>query len=140
MMSRHMSEPTCTILLVDDDAGVSDALSDLLISEGYRVAVAGNGAEALRYLDTHPLPSAILLDLMMPVMDGYEFRAKQRRNPVLASVPTFAVSAGAMGERVEQMALRGAFKKPIAIEALLDALQEVCQGATVASCSSAAAE
>ena len=68
--------------------------------EGYDVATASNGREALVYLKSHSAPRLILLDVMMPVMDGYEFRVEQQRDPAIADIPVVVLTAGSMGERV----------------------------------------
>ena len=82
-----------TILLVEDDRSVLDATVAVLIAEGYRVQVATNGEEALSYLRREGLPSLIVLDYQMPVMDGLQFRAQQAREPDLAQVPVIVCSA-----------------------------------------------
>lgn len=112
------------ILLVEDDPDVAEALAELLTDEGFVVAIAANGLEGLTYLQTHDSPSVILLDLMMPVMDGYTFRAAQRADPRLASIPVFCISAGAMDHRLGALDLAGAFKKPIDVAALLGAIRQ----------------
>lgn len=83
-----------TILIVEDDADVRDALADLLQSRGYRVSSADDGAKALRWLRESDAPGLILLDLMMPVMDGHEFIAQRNADPVLAGIPVVVISAG----------------------------------------------
>ena len=68
------------ILIVEDDRAIREPLSVLLRGEGYRVSLAENGQEALRKLRTEPSPDIIVLDLRMPVMDGWEFRAIQKQD------------------------------------------------------------
>ncbi|MFP2898959.1 response regulator [Corallococcus sp. 4LFB] len=119
-MSSH------TLLLVDDDTAIADALSELLVDEGYAVAVARNGAEALSYLRANAAPSLILLDLMMPVMDGYAFREVQREDAALSRIPVFILSAGHLGDRVRSLGVARVFKKPLLLDALLTAIQEHC--------------
>src|ERR1700684_996695 len=81
MTSRKTSaEPATTdrsILIIDDDAASTDSLTDILTGEGYTVAIARNGREALARLHAASLPRLIILDLFMPVMDGWEFRREQ---------------------------------------------------------------
>jgi CheY-like chemotaxis protein len=84
-----------SILLVEDDEGNREALRELLEGEGYKVATAADGAAALMWLRAGARPDLILLDLMMPVMNGTEFRAHQRRDPQLADIPVVLMSAGA---------------------------------------------
>jgi CheY-like chemotaxis protein len=81
------------ILIVDDHADIRDSLAEILAEEGYQVACAANGREALEHLRTCPrLPCLILLDLMMPVMNGWDFRALQRNHPRFRAVPVAIVS------------------------------------------------
>src|SRR5580765_7790969 len=82
-----------SILLVEDDFDMRDALIPILEYAGHHVVGAANGREALEQLRAGPKPSLILLDLMMPVMNGTEFRAEQLRDPALASIPVVVVSA-----------------------------------------------
>jgi CheY-like chemotaxis protein len=84
-----------TVLLVNDDPDASDALGCLLEYEGYRVESAEDGREALQKLKAGLDPSIILLDLIMPVMDGYEFRAEQLKDGALAAIPVIVFSAAA---------------------------------------------
>jgi CheY-like chemotaxis protein len=82
-----------TVLVVDDDAAVRVALAEFFSIEGYRVLVAENGREALDLLEGGLRPCAVLLDLMMPVMDGWDFRAEQIRRPDLKDVPVVVITA-----------------------------------------------
>src|SRR5438552_6420666 len=81
------SRTETTVLVVEDDPGTRATLAELLEDHGYRAAAAANGQEALEYLRTHSPPAVILLDLVMPVMDGWRFRAEQQRDPTLAAIP-----------------------------------------------------
>jgi CheY-like chemotaxis protein len=82
-----------TILIVDDDADIRAVLSEFLELEGYTTAGASNGLDALTYLHEHPRPSVILLDLMMPIMNGFQFRDAQQRDPEVASIPVVVMTA-----------------------------------------------
>lgn len=109
-----------TVLLVDDDFDLRDALVPILEYEGHRVVSAANGQEALDRLQSMAPPSVILLDLMMPVMNGEEFRAEQLRDPRLASIPVVVLSAHAYAEqRAAQIGAR-CLKKPFDVDVLLD--------------------
>jgi CheY-like chemotaxis protein len=120
-MPMEVGQRHRTILLVDDDRDVSDALSMVLEDEGYAVATASNGHEALVYLKNHlPHPNLILLDLIMPVMDGYEFRIEQRRDPEIARIPVLVLTVGVMGERVAELGVTGHLRKPFDLDRLLD--------------------
>ncbi len=80
------------ILLVEDDRELRDALTEALEQQGHEVFAVGDGVEALRQM-RRELPDVVILDLMMPVMDGWQFRVEQRRDPALASIPIVAMSA-----------------------------------------------
>ena len=83
------------VLIVDDDPDIREILAETLVDKGFDVATAANGLEALRILESMSVPpSAILLDLMMPIMDGYGFLERRRRDPALASIPLAIVTAG----------------------------------------------
>jgi two-component system chemotaxis response regulator CheY len=114
------------ILIVEDNAPMAEALRDILGGEGYEVAVARDGAVALDWLAAHPRPDLILLDLMMPTMDGYELRARQLADPALAAIPTFVISAGPFDERFEAMRVDGWLRKPVALDSLLAAVARHC--------------
>lgn len=82
------------VLVVDDDDAVREALEAVLEDAGYTVRSAANGRDALQLLRATDWPPAvILLDLMMPVMSGWEFRAEQQRDPALAPIPVVVLSA-----------------------------------------------
>ena len=81
------------ILLVEDDPEARDEMASALRSEGYDVVAAGDGQEALEEL-RRAAPALILLDLMMPVMDGFEFRVRQMQDPALAEIPIIVLSGG----------------------------------------------
>ena len=83
-----------TVMVVEDDATIRELVIELLGTEGFTAVGARSGQEALRRLrQEHLHPSVILLDLMMPVMDGWQFRAEQLSDPDLASIPVVVVSA-----------------------------------------------
>ena len=114
-----------TVLVVDDDADIRDALCELLEDEGYRAISAANGQEALANLSTGELPCVILLDLMMPVMDGWEFRRRQQEDPRLAQVPVVVITAaGKYG--TSSIDAAHVLPKPLRLELVLEALQQYC--------------
>jgi CheY-like chemotaxis protein len=110
------------VLVVDDDHDAAEALAELLMDEGYDVALAGDGRQALNKLACGPLPDVILLDLMMPQVSGYEFRALQLADPRLAVIPTIALTAGAIDERVDELRVDDCVRKPAPIEMLLEVI------------------
>jgi CheY-like chemotaxis protein len=114
------------ILIVDDDNDVRSALSELLEEEGFSVEGAPNGREALARLRGGAIhPAVILLDLMMPGMDGWDFRSEQMRDPKLAAVPVVIVSASGFSAESIQTQFRAAayVEKPIERSALLDVIR-----------------
>ena len=113
-----------TILVVDDDRGAMEALSDILELEGYRVERARNGLQALEYLQqTRPCPSLVILDLLMPVMDGWEFRMRQKQNPDLAKIPVLVVTAIGATAGIDAVKI---LHKPVDINELLQAVAIYC--------------
>lgn len=108
-----------TILIVDDDPHVSEALSVVLADEGYAVATASNGREALAFLHHRAAPRVILLDLMMPVMDGYQFLEQRRADETLSAIPVVVLTAGALDERIGELAVSDCLRKPLDLDALL---------------------
>jgi CheY-like chemotaxis protein len=111
------------VLVVEDDADVLGALVTVLEDQGYEVATARNGLEALERLRSGPRPAIILLDLMMPEMSGFEFRARQLADPSIADLPVAVLTAGALSERVRDLRPVACFVKPFELDALLDLLE-----------------
>ena len=117
----------CQVLVVDDDKDIREALQEILVQEGFAVASAKHGLEAIEYLRSSPPPRVILLDLSMPVMDGVTFRREQRRDPELAKIPVIAFSAAAgLTEAVRGLDMAGTLRKPLRIDSLLDTLSKFC--------------
>ena len=115
------------VLLVDDDAATVEALQLLLEGAGHRVATAENGREALERLREAEPCCVILLDIMMPVMNGYEFRDEQLRDPKLAAIPVIVVTAdGRAREKAQQLHTELFFQKPLSPPALLTAIRRFC--------------
>ena len=105
------------LLIVDDEVAILEALTDILSVEGYEVATAANGAEGLKRAG-EARPDLILLDLMMPVMDGQEMLRRLKESPDLRSIPVVVMSAG----RVTKAELQGSrfLAKPFELDDLLD--------------------
>jgi CheY-like chemotaxis protein len=112
--------PGKSILLIEDDDLLRGAMKMLLEWEGYRVACAGDGGEALDYLRGGERPALILLDVMLPVLDGAQFRQEQMRDPALADVPVVVVSALDAADCPDAAAH---IRKPFAPEELLEAVR-----------------
>ncbi len=106
------------VLVVDDDPDILDAICDILEVEHYRVARARNGLEALARIDAER-PSVILLDLMMPVMDGVAFARALRQRPADAEVPILVISADGNPQRAAAVGAQGYLAKPFDIDVLL---------------------
>jgi CheY-like chemotaxis protein len=119
-----MLSHVASVLVVEDHADLREMLAVLLESEGYEVQTAGNGVEALTAL-ARGRPSVILLDLMMPVMSGDEFRERQLADPRYRDVPVICMSAAHDGRaRCERMHAAQYFQKPVDFDRLLGAVRE----------------
>jgi len=111
------------VLLVEDDYETQEATSEVLRALGCSVHVAANGRLAMAYLAAHPPPGLVLLDLMMPEMNGWEFRAAQLADPRLAAIPVVIVSAGSgLDEQARLLGVELAVKKPVELGALVAAV------------------
>jgi len=115
-----------TILVVDDSADLREVLRDVLADEGYEVALAASGREALDYLRTNPPPSLILLDVGMPDMDGTTFLAHRARDAALAAIPVVLLSG--VSDLSAQAALAGVprLEKPVNLDELLAVVGRHC--------------
>jgi CheY-like chemotaxis protein len=110
------------VLIVDDDEDLRGTLAGILEEEGHDVEEASDGAEALAYLRrTRALPDVILLDLMMPGMNGWQFREAQRRDPRLAPIPVVVLTASRTLHLNPIDAARIVYK-PLDLDDLLDAV------------------
>jgi CheY-like chemotaxis protein len=115
-----------SILLVEDDRDIREILAASLEDEGFEVMTASNGLEALRVLRTRPTPpDVILLDLMMPVLDGYGFLAERRKDPALASIPVAIVTASQGVDRRQVDTDTAIISKPIDLQRLVTMLDEL---------------
>jgi CheY-like chemotaxis protein len=108
------------VLVVDDDPDICAVLRAVLETFGYYVELARDGAEALKKLRRGDAPCLILLDLMMPGMNGFEFRNEQLRDPTLASIPVVVISgAGDVAAKAATIGVEG-LAKPIDLDVLLE--------------------
>ncbi|MBI3543836.1 MAG: response regulator transcription factor [Deltaproteobacteria bacterium] len=112
------------ILVVEDDPDIRSMISLALEIEGYDVVGAANGKEGLERLSGLSGPCLILLDLMMPVMNGWEFLKAKRESDALAVIPVLVVSA--FGDRAQSTDIQGVMKKPIDLESLLGFVKRYC--------------
>lgn len=116
------------ILIVEDDPDVRASLVEVLEDEGYRVETAGDGAEALNYLRgaNADLPRLILLDMMMPRMDGFQFRAEQSSDMVLSRIPVAVVTADDQaGRKASALGVNGYLRKPVQLLDLLALVEKL---------------
>ena len=117
-----------SILIVDDDKDIREILRDVLEEEGYAIVEATNGVEALSSLRGDVLPRVILLDLMMPVMDGQEFRKAQLADPRIAGIPVIVFTADANAkQKADRLAAADAFGKPVRLDDLIGSVARICR-------------
>ena len=108
-----------TILIVEDDRDIREAMTELLESEDYHIISACDGGKALSLLQDQK-PNLILLDLMMPVKNGFEFRKEQLSNPQIADIPVIIMTADSnIDAKKANMMASDYIKKPLEIEAAL---------------------
>ena len=113
------------VLIVEDDTDVREFMDVLLTMHGFETMTAANGREALDRMRARR-PCLVLLDLMMPVMDGWQFRAEQLSEPALADVPVVCVTAVAeQSDRIERLKAP-CLRKPVEFQTLLDAVEGAC--------------
>jgi CheY-like chemotaxis protein len=116
------------ILIVDDDPAIRDVVSDILEMSDYCVKTARNGAEALDEIRIDR-PAAVLLDLMMPVMDGWEFLRRYRCDALVAPAPVVIMSAARDASSVaSNLGAQAFLSKPFEIETILDIVGRVTEG------------
>ncbi len=116
------------VLVVDDEADMVDIMALVLESSGYSVLTARNGLEAFEILRTRR-PCVILLDLMMPGMDGWQFRTAQRGDPELAGIPVVVVTGAGLAAEKKTPCFEGVagfLEKPVSMSALLRVVAEHC--------------
>ena len=133
--------PPAGILLVEDDRDVREAIAEVLEEEGFQVSRARTGVDALEQLGkSHRLPAAIVLDLMMPLMDGWEFWSLQQSHYEWASIPVVVISADT-NAKDKASALRpvACLRKPLDIDELLAILTRVTGAGGMAAASSGGA-
>ncbi|MBL8950896.1 MAG: response regulator [Myxococcaceae bacterium] len=113
------------VMVVDDDPDIREGLQDLLVDDGFKVAIAKHGRDALDQLEGGVHPGLIVLDLMMPVMDGYEFYRRWAEDPELKRIPLLVVSASQVREAHKQFAEATAFmSKPLEVDRFLAVVEK----------------
>lgn len=114
-----------TIFIVEDDVDTREMLGRFLELEGYAVETASNGRQALDRLGTGVPVCVIVLDLMMPVMDGWQFRSEQVKSQELAGIPVIVVSAAGR-DRLQQIEADAYLPKPVDLDELLKRISQFC--------------
>lgn len=114
------------VLVIDDDVDVREAIAELLTDEGFSVTSAANGRVALDLLETGTRADVIVLDLMMPEMDGREFRDRQLANASFANIPTIVVTADRHPPPIDA-GVAAVVKKPFTPNSLLGAIERACR-------------
>lgn len=122
----HSQSTTKSVLVVEDDAGISSTLKHLLENEGYTVVVAEHGRDGLSLLREMAPPCVVLLDIQMPVMDGYEFLRQKSADPAIADIAVVVLSATADPNEISGAS--DFIRKPFEIPRLLQAVQQHCLG------------
>ena len=117
-----MERPPKRTLVVDDDHDIAELVRLALTDEGYEVVVASNGSAALLALETTPF-DLILLDMRMPVMDGWEFARAYQARPAPRPPIVVVTAARDAGERAAEIDADGYISKPFSLEELLDAVK-----------------
>lgn len=125
--SSDARTPECRVLLVEDDEDLREALSTILRRNGYLPVEAENGHDALKRLREEPLPAVIVLDVAMPMMDGWQFRSEQQKDPRFAGVPVIVFTAdGNAAGIAARMRAAGYLQKAAALDGLLAEIGRVC--------------
>jgi len=124
-----MEEKCKAVLVVEDDEDIRDTLMDVLESEGFVAHAASDGRQGLAQLAAMPKPSLVLLDLMMPGMNGWEFLEAQKANPALSSHKVVTISALRSTLSIEDptpLDIEGALPKPLSLEGILGEVRKFC--------------
>ncbi len=128
-----MTKSMCNnlVLIVEDDRDVRESLAEVLEDNEYCSLGASNGQEAIDHLRAaSEKPCVILLDMMMPVMDGWQFRSVQREDPDLGNIPVVVLTANAnIEEAADRLAVAACLKKPVQLDVLLSTVDRFCRAA-----------
>jgi two-component system response regulator CpxR len=126
MKNKHLCK---SILIAEDNEDIRETIEETLRSAGYEVFAEKDGKEALKRLKTMKSPTLVLLDLMMPVMSGWEFLDAQKADAVLAPHQIVTISAVSATKSLEDHApldTAGSLQKPLSLEPLLKTVQQFC--------------
>jgi CheY-like chemotaxis protein len=117
-----------TVMVIDDDDAIREALEDVLGDEGYEVIGAADGQQALELLHGENRPSAILVDLWMPVMDGWKFLDTLLADPRLSRIPLIVLTA-ARDQRARDLCVAEVLTKPVQLHQVLGVLKRLTASA-----------
>jgi CheY-like chemotaxis protein len=115
-----------SILIIEDDDDIRETLKQVLELEGYQVLVAANGKEGLVELCRPNRPCLVILDLMMPIMNGWEFLSEKSKDDNLSRIPVVVISAALKLNSVETTQVVKALRKPIDLDSLVTAIKQHC--------------
>lgn len=116
------------VMIVEDDDEIRELMAEMLADNGYTVVTARNGQEALSLLRSTPPPCILLLDLMMPVMDGWQLRAEMLADAELAKIPVVVVSGAAdVQDTAASLRVERILTKPVKWPVLLSSVQGHCR-------------
>ena len=120
-------EKRALVLVVDDDDDTRMCVCTVLTEEGYEVAAAKNGQEALTMLSTIARPNLVLLDLMMPVMSGWDLLEELKKDPKLSTLPVVVFTAAGDSRVQDRVAMKPVLRKPIDLDLLLEMVNKICE-------------
>ena len=112
------------VVIIDDDEMIRNSLKLMLQNEHFNVYTASNGKEGLDFLNTIQSPCLILLDLMMPIMDGWEFLDLRKKNNILSKIPVVIISV--FGHQSKKIDVNGYLKKPVDRNSLIEIVRRFC--------------
>lgn len=130
-MTNKILYPLCrNVLVIEDDDSIREAITEILSLEGYEVFSAGHGQEGMTALESIPGPTLVLLDMMMPVMNGWQFIAAQKNKARFADISVVIVSAtpedrALLGED-DLLPVEGLLRKPVDVDKLLKVMDQYC--------------
>ncbi len=117
----------CVVLVVDDDHEIREVMDVVLGTAGFDVKLASEGGEALALLRSGLRPNVIVLDLMMPGMNGWQFRSEQIKDPQIAAIPVVVLSGdGNVADKATRLSATGILRKPVELATLVDTISQAC--------------
>lgn len=120
-------DPGSQVLIVEDDPALREVYADALLGEGYAVSLAANGSEALDVLSAGDLPCAVLLDLRMPVMSGWELADRLQKSEQWNTLPIVVVAAHYLvADEAQRIGARAWLQKPVRLDRLVATVRDLC--------------